>query len=76
MGEKSPMYGKHMSEESKLKITLTKFGKTNSEAENGILIGPIFKKASKSGLGAHIMVPKSWIGKMIKCIPVDQDIEK
>lgn len=71
MGEKHPMYDQHHSEISKLKISAANAGLSIES----IIIGPIFKKASKIGDGAHIMIPKSWIGKIIKCIPVDQDIE-
>jgi putative transposon-encoded protein len=37
-----------------------------------IIEGAIVTKATISGGSCHVILPKEWLGKKIRCIPVDK----
>ncbi|MDQ6866438.1 MAG: DUF2080 family transposase-associated protein [Thermoproteota archaeon] len=65
-------YGKawsiaHMNGKNKVKEAITK----KPTSTRRIIEGSIIKQATPIGGTGHVTVPVEWIGKMIRCIPVD-----
>jgi NUMOD3 motif len=71
-GRKSPLLGRHLSEDQKRKISDSwqkRFGQEASISQ-GRLIRPVI--TGKQG-GNTIRLPNYWVGKLVKCDPVEVD---
>lgn len=40
-------------------------------SRNFTVVGPIEATASKFGNGAHVCVPKEWVGRRVRVVPCD-----